>query len=101
DAKQGSGTVILEPPTPLSHRLYGSRLPADLAFSSATLASVLSGSSSAWRWHDLQHRNTGWSLTISLNGTPIEPRRGWCLAAQNFCCSASFRSSGLSLASPS
>src|SRR5262249_15841812 len=43
-----------------------------LAFSSLTLARVLSGSALACFVQPLQHRKTGWSLMRILTGTPIE-----------------------------
>src|SRR5438270_6329917 len=95
-------TALYDPPgaSPLhsyrEHGYFGSASAA-LAFSSLTLASVLSGSASAFFWQLLQQRNTGRSFTRILTGVPIEPSRLSFWTAQNFWARANCRSSGVSL----
>src|SRR5579875_3056157 len=88
-------TEILVPGS-LCYGYFGGTL-AFLAFSSLILASVLSGSSLALSTQPLQHKKTGWPLSMILTGTPIAPS-GLSSSAQYFWTSASLRSSVLSFA---
>src|SRR5262249_32887076 len=80
------------------HGPFGGDASFARAFNFSTSARVLSGSALALSSQDLQHRNTGWPLAIPLYGFAIAPRRFSSSTAQNFCASASWRSSGSSFA---
>src|SRR5262249_14307764 len=73
-------------------------LPPLALISSSTFRRVAAGSAWALVSHILQHRKTGRPLTWILTGGPIVPSR-FVVTLQNRCCSASWRSGALSLAS--